>query len=332
MTWHFGDPAVEYRAARETVAVFDRSDRTQLEMTGSDRNSFLHSFTTNNINALTPGHGCEAFLLNVKGRILGHVFVFAGEETTWVESVPGEWESLTSHLERYHLLEDFTLTARKDRGELYVTGPKAIDTLNAAGIDVTGMDKMTCCAVDERFPGDGPLEVRRVDLFGDTGFLIAGANYATPALWQDLTDSGVQCAGGQAFETLRIESAFPAYGIDLSDENLGQEACRTSQAISFEKGCYLGQEPIARIHAMGHVNRELRRFVIDAEDAPPAGIPLLNPTDESKEIGRLTSVGWSWRLERPIGLGMVRTKWAKPDSEVLLATEPRTTARVFPDG
>lgn len=326
-TPHFGDAQTEYTAARESAVVFDLSDRTQLEMTGADRHSFLHNFTTNNINGLLDGRACEALLCNVKGRILGHVFIFAGEETTWVESVPGQSEFLTSHLERYHLLEDFTLTnCSAERGELLVTGPKSADALGTAGIEAADMPPMTC-----RRLADTSLDLRRIDLFGDPAFLIAGPGDVIETLWAQLTDAGLQPAGRDAFETLRIEAAFPTCGIDLSDENLGQEACRTQQAISFEKGCYLGQEPIARIHAMGHVNRELRRFIVESDDVPPPGTALLNPSDQSKEIGRLTSVAWSWQFNRPVGLGMVRTKWTKPDSEVLLATDPVVTARVFPD-
>ena len=328
----FGDAATEYRAARESAAVIDVSDRTQLEMTGADRHSFLHNFTTHDIKALPSGRACEAFLCNVKGRILGHVFIFAGDETTWVESVPGQGDFLTSHLERYHLLEDFTLTDRTtDRGELLVTGPESSSRLTAAGIDLSHLENLSCSSTSVDFEGGLALDVRRVDVFGAPTFLIAADGAAIDVLWTKLTAVDVTPAGRDVLQTLRIEAAFPWYGVDLSDENLGQEACRTSQAISFTKGCYLGQEPIARIHAMGHVNRELRRFVIDSDTCPPAGVAILNPNEESKEVGRVTSVGWSWQLNRPIGLGTVRTKFAKPESEVVLATDLKIGARVFAD-
>lgn len=330
----FGDAQAEYRAARDAAAVFDVSDRTQLEMTGADRHSFLHNFTTNNINALPAGRCCEALLCNVKGRILGHVFVFAGTETTWVDSVPCQGDFLTSHLERYHLLEDFTLTDRTAaRGEFLVTGPQSAATLSAAGIDVTGVENLSCQTREVEFSG-GPsltLELRRMDVFGGPTYWLSGDQDDMTPLWNALTEAGAVASGRNAMQTLRIESAFPWYGIDLSDENLGQEACRTAQAISFEKGCYLGQEPIARIHAMGHVNRELRRFLIDSREQPAAGTALLNPADDSREIGRITSVAWSWEHDCPIGLGMVRTKFSKPGSQVTLATEPRLQARVVDD-
>ena len=319
------DAAAQYSAARESVAVYDLSDRTQLEMTGPDRHSFLHNFTTNNINALPSGCGCEAFLCNVKGRLLGHVFIFTDEESTWLDGVPGQNEFLTSHLEKYHLLEDFKLTDRTaERGELLVIGPETNSALTAVGVNVDGLSLMQC-----RHDSESSLDVRQIGLFGDLPYLVSGPGDVIEALRQRLIESGVTPGERAVFETLRVESGFPAYGIDLSEANLAQEASRTQEAISFEKGCYLGQEPIARIHAMGHVNRQLCRFAIDSEHLPAAGTALLNPADESKEIGTVTSVAWSWKLERPIGLGMVRTKWAKLNAEVMLATEPRAMACVI---
>ena len=328
----FGDAETEYCAASESAAVFDVSDRTQLEMTGADRHSFLHNFTTNDIKALPSGRACEAFLCNVKGRTLGHVFIFAGDETTWVESVPGQGDFLTSHLERYHLLEEFMLTDRTaDRGELLVTGPEASARLTAVGVNVGELTNLSCVSMPADSESGLTLDVRRLDVFGAPTFFIATDRAGIDILWTKLTTADVTPAGRDALQTLRIEAAVPWYGVDLSDENLGQEACRTSQAISFTKGCYLGQEPIARIHAMGHVNRELRRFVIESDTCPPAGVAILNPNDESKEVGRVTSLGWAWRHSRPSGLGRGRTKFAKPGSEVVLATDHTVRASVFAD-
>ena len=138
---------------------------------------------------------------------------------------------------------------------------------------------------------------------------------------------GALPAGRTALHELRIEARLPWYGIDLSDENLAQEANRTRAAISFAKGCYLGQEPIARIHALGHVNKEVTRFVISGSTMPAAGAVLVNPQDPSKEIGRLTSVAWSTARQQPIGLGIVRSAFAQPGSEVLVVGESPCAAQ-----
>ncbi len=326
----FGHPESEYRAASESAAVFDVSDRTQLQLSGSDRRSFFHGFCTNDIKGLPSGSGCEAFLCNVKGRILGHVFVFADEQSLWLESVPGQGEALTAHLNKYHLVEDIKLVDRTESlAEFLVSGPHAAERLSAAGLDVSGFEPwrhatMSLRARDSQFE----CHAKRVDIFGVTSFLLTIASSHADLLWDHLTESGIATAGRSAFEALRIEAGFPWYGIDLSEENLAQEAARTAQAISFQKGCYLGQEPIARLNAMGHVNKAIASFVIDASETPPTGTVLLNPTKEDKEAGRATSVAWSWSSGKPVGLGMVRSLFLEPGTELPVVSEPRTTATI----
>lgn len=327
----FGNPEAEYQAAAETAAVFDVSDRTQLRMTGPDRRTFFHGFCTNDIKGLQSGFGCEAFLCNVKGRLLGHVFVFADEDSLWIESVPGQGEALTSHLNKYHLVEELELVDRtQERAEFLVSGPQAAQQLSDAGLNVAELEPWRHFMTTLQF-GEANFEchAKRVDIFGSCSFLISTAAEHADSLWQCLTESGIAPAGSSVFESLRIEARFPVYGIDLSDENLAQEAARTKQAISFQKGCYLGQEPIARLNAMGHVNKALAAFLIDASEIPPVGTALLNPKKEDKEAGRTTSVGWSWSAGKPIGMGMVRSLFLEPETELPFVSEPRTTATIW---
>jgi tRNA-modifying protein YgfZ len=326
----FGNPEAEYRAATESAAVFDVSDRTQLQMSGADRHSFFHGFCTNDIKGLKSGTGCEAFLCNVKGRLLGHVFVFAGEESLVLESVPGQSDALTSHLNKYCLVEDVQLVDRTGTlTEFLVSGPKAAQLLTDAGLDVTTLEPWQHVKLAAQAgAGECEFHVKRVDLFGASAFLISADGAQGDALWERLTKAGIAPAGTSVFESLRIEATFPNYGIDLSDENLAQEAARTERAISFQKGCYLGQEPIARLNAMGHVNKALASFVIDAAETPPVGTVLLNPKKEDKEAGRATSVAWSWSAGKPIGMGMVRSLFLEPGTELPFVSEPRTTATI----
>ena len=323
----FGNPTAEARAARESVAVFDVSDRSQLEMAGADRHSFLHNFCTQDIKALRVGAGSEAFLCNVKGRLLGHIFVFAGAESLWIESVPGQANVLRSHLERYHLLEDFVLTDRsQEYGELLLAGPRSVETLAASGADIAALQNWEHAAFSLPDVGSDRVWIKRADVLGVPSYWISAPRDSCTRLRGLLAQHGALQSGRTALHELRIEARFPWYGIDLSDENLAQEANRTRGAISFAKGCYLGQEPIARIHALGHVNKEVTRFVIAGSTLPTAGAALLNPQDPSKEVGRLTSVAWSTAREQPIGLGIVRTAFAQPGCEVLVAGDSPCSA------
>lgn len=326
----FGNSESEYRSATETAAVFDVSNRTQLEMSGADRHSFFHGFCTNDIKGLAVGSGCEAFLCNVKGRILGHVFAFAGAESLWIESVPGQGDALTAHLNKYHLVEDIELTDRTEaRAEFLISGPLAVEKLGSAGLNVAELDPWRHVTTPLQV-GETSLacHVKRVDIFGPPGFLITTSPEHANALWQHFTSSGIASAGTSVFDSLRLEATFPVYGVDLSDENLAQEASRTEQAISFRKGCYLGQEPIARLNAMGHVNKALKSFVFDSTEPVPVGTALLNPKKEEKEAGRATSVAWSWSLGKPIGMGMVRSLFHDAGTKLPATCEPRTTATI----
>ena len=318
---------VGYEDALLRAAVFDRSQRVRLEMTGTDRRSFLHNFCTNEIRGLPEGASCEAFLLNMKGRILGHILVSAEEDRLWIETAPDQAAPLLEHLEKYHLLEDFQLTDRSaETGELFVTGPDAVARLIEAGLDVSSLALFQ----NGRFSAgeSGEVSVQRFDLFGEPGFFMLTSS-SLGDLLPTLTEAGIVHGSREAYESLRIEFGFPVFGVDLSADNLAQEANRTARAISFTKGCYLGQEPVARIHAMGHVNRELRVFEIDLETPPPVGTALLDPDKPEKKIGQLTSVAWSWRRGKPVGLGMVRSQFATPGSGILVSANPSSTAVVL---
>jgi folate-binding protein YgfZ len=141
--------------------------------------------------------------------------------------------------------------------------------------------------------------------------------------WQTLTQAGACPSGAAAFHALRIAAGFPLYGLDISEEQLAQEVGRTSRAISFTKGCYLGQEPIARIDAMGHVNRELRRLEFSTGPLPTPGTVVHDkPAPDGKPIGQVTSAAWSLRSrndDKPLALAYLRNGFNSPGTKVVVA-------------
>lgn len=309
---HFGDPVAEYTAAGNAAVLFDLADRTQLEITGGDRAAFLHNFCTNDINKLQPGQGCEAFITNVKGRVLGHVFVFAGPDSLWLDTVPGQEETLRAHLERYVITEDVTLTVQtSDWPCLFISGPAAQERLQSCGIPAGELSLGDHRLVEESFG------VGRVDWLGQPGFELGLHKSQVAAIWQRLVDGGIRPAGAAAFHTRRIAAAFPWYGSDVSEENLPQESGRSAQAVSFTKGCYLGQEPIARLDAMGHVNKELCVLRIDAGPLPAAGSAIRVAGDDA-DIGKVTSAARCAADAPAVALGYLRSAHTKPGTEVVV--------------
>ena len=322
---HFGDPAGEYRAARSGAVVFDLSDRTQIEITGRDRAKFLHNFCTNNIKSLQPGQGCEAFVTNVKGRVLGHIFVFAGDESLWIESVAGAAEPLIAHLDKYRIGEDVEFHDRTpESGELLLAGPTSAGLLDKLGVPAASLGLYAHAAAKL---GGIPVSSRRVDWLGVPGFLISASRARMADLWRALCEAAVHPAGSEAFHALRIVGGFPLYGVDISEDNLAQEVARTKRAISFTKGCYLGQEPIARIDALGHVNRELRGLRLESGPRPAAGAAV---SADGQVVGAVTSSAVSPVDGGPLALAYLKAKHAVAGTLVAVDCEgQQVPASVF---
>jgi folate-binding protein YgfZ len=292
--------------------------RSQIRLTGADRAKFLHNFCTNDIKKLQPGQGCEAFLTTIKGRILGHIFVFAGENDLMIDTVPGEDIKIRDHLDRYLITEDAQIEVVTDQYRCgYLFGSDWPSLLkHGIGVEVSGLAPYQQIR-NEQF---GVL-IRRMDQTATAGFEIlvppAAVEALTSSFWVR-DDQPPLRVSEQAFEAYRIDAGFPTYGIDLTDDHLAQEAARTEQAISFTKGCYLGQEPIARIDALGHVNRELRVVAFESGDSLAAPAKVLDASTKA-ELGNLTSLGRT-PGSVTIGLGMLRTS-ARPGIPVVTTTE-----------
>ena len=299
--------------------------RSQVRLTGADRAKFLHNFCTNDIKKLQPGQGCEAFLTNIKGRILGHIFVFAGEAELMIDTVPGEDVKIRDHLDRYLITEDVQIEVVSDEFQcVYLLGAKAAQQVyEAFSVDVSQLPQCGHLVRPESPAPKPPAWIRRLDLTAQPGFEIAMSSANEPSMGVTFVHLNPQSpqpdlVDERAFEAFRIDAGFPIYGVDLSDDYLAQEAARTAKAISFTKGCYLGQEPIARIDALGHVNRELR--VVAFHGSPKIAAPAKTfDATTGAELGVLTSAA-ATSQSIAVGMGMLRTS-AKPGTAVRVATE-----------
>jgi tRNA-modifying protein YgfZ len=314
---NFGDTAAEYAALTGAVALVDLSDRTQIELTGADRQSFLHNLCTNEVRRLAAGAGCEAFLCNVQGHTLALVNVLCGAETLVIETVPGEEAKLLKHLDKYLIREKVELHGRSEQwAELLLAGPGAEALLQKSTntIPQRTFDNVTGHLANV------PVSIRRVDFTEPTGFLISCERASVAELWQNLHDAGARPCGSEAFEIARLEAGTPLYGRDLTDGNLPQELARDSRAISFTKGCYIGQETVARLDALGHVNRTLCGVSFADSEVPPVGTEF---TDEAgKSLGQVTSAAFSPRLGAPLALAYVRRGSNTPGTKLRSASGP----------
>lgn len=322
------EDAAAYRAAKDSAAVFDLTGWTVVTLSGRDCAKFLHNFCTNDIKGLKAGEGCEAFLTNVKARVVGHVGVFssvyAGMGQLSLLSVPGQAERIISHLDRYLITEDVTIRdATAETALYYLAGPQAAERLGPLM-----MDRPAAAAPGRYSRGDAKISrtidgalfdeswlFYRVDWLGLPGFLFWAPRERQAAAVEALSALGA-AAGPEAFDSLRIEAAFPLYGTDVTEDHLAPEVGRP-WAISYNKGCYLGQEPIARIDALGHVNRLLCGLRLDGGPAPERGAAVLA---EGKEIGTVTSATLGLGDGKPVALAYLRAKFAEPGTTVAVRT------------
>jgi folate-binding protein YgfZ len=291
----------DYDALVERAALVPLEQRTQIELTGADRASFLHNLCTNEIRQLTPGSGCEAFLTTAQGRTLAHLFAFVGPESIVISTVAGQAEIIMAHLDHYLVSEQVTLADRSQSwSEWYLGGPHSADVVSQ-----TIADRPPAVRLEHRSTtiAGKSAWVRRADLTHPDGFLIAAARDEIAAIANAIESLDVPRISLEAFEAARIEHRSPLYGRDITDKNLPQEVGRNPLAISFKKGCYLGQETVARIDALGHVNQSLVAVKFDGTTVPVAGALL---TADRQTVGHVTSAAFSPRFGRPIALAYVR--------------------------
>ena len=264
--------------------------RTLIRLTGADRASFLHNFSTNDINKLQAGQQCEAFITTVQGKTLGHVVVFCHDDALLLITADGQQETLINHLDRYIIMEDVQLEDSSEQFQCYLLIGEATD------LQIGELD-----AVEQSLPyGYG----------GDQCLLVLASSDIT----DDLCRLGVQPATADWIESARIESGFVEFGVDVTDANLPQEVARDSAAICFTKGCYLGQETVARIDALGHVNWLLKTLVGEGLEDVNAGDAILDA--EGKTLAKITSCGSTRDSNQLIALAYVHKDCAASGTEI----------------
>jgi folate-binding protein YgfZ len=317
----YDDPAREYAALRDDAALVDLAFHDRVRATGDDRTTFLQGMLSNDVARLGAGEGCPALLLTEQGRVVADPVVLALDDAFLLDARASAVAAMVAALARYIVADDVELTRDDDTHAVGVFGPRAAETL--ARLHVAPLP-----AVEYGHTvganGASPMRVVRVPCPGAGGFLCFVPRAAVVDWWTSASRAGVTRAGWTAFESVRIESGLPAYGVDIGGDTIALEA-PLDAAISFGKGCYLGQEVIERVTARGHVNRKLVGLVVDGVVIPAAGDTI---AAGGKEIGRVTSAAWSWRLDRPVALGYVRREQIAPGTRLELSTAGGAAATV----
>lgn len=312
----FATAAAEYEIARERVAVFDRSDRGLVIARGADRKTWLHNMVTNAVNTLEDNTGNYAFAIDNKGRTQFDLNILVVGDELWLDIDAAYVTRAMEHLNRYLIMEDVDLRdATGDFARLGVAGANAAEAAKPLGVSqFVAMASLSSVALDE-----GARFVRN-DFTGAPAFELIVPRAAAPAWWTRAgNDLGATPAGFVTLDLLRIEAGIPWLGRDIDDQTIPLETGQIERGISFQKGCYLGQEIIERMRTRGGAARRLVKLRMhDGEGvAPPAAL-----VKDEKEVGRVTSLRPHPINSHWVGLGYLRTNVGDVD-EVRTAAHGR---------
>lgn len=302
----FSDLEREYRAARETVALFDTNWHVILTLAGRDRVQYLHAIASNDIKSLAEGRGTLALLLNPQGHILAELEVYALPEKLLVLSHVSLRERTIATLRKYVIasqvrIEDLT----GDMGSLAVEGPRAAEVIEkACNVALGSLPEM---AIQDVSVGGISCHLLRRSHFGQTGAEFIASREVIPVLWRKLfahvREQGGAPIGMAALNTLRLEAGVPWFPADFNDGMIPHEAVLESTHISFNKGCYTGQEIVERVRSRGHVNRKRVLLTFSSVVPPP---PRTKLRAGGAEVGHVTSAAFSPAAGTAIGMGYVR--------------------------
>lgn len=338
MPVHYGAPDAEYAAVRRGVGVADLSHRGKVRVTGEDRVKWLQSVISNDILPLAPGSGLYSSVLTHKGKMLSYFRVYPLPDAIMLEDV-GEIGETT-----FQTLRKFLLYGTKAKmencaeswGLLLVSGPKAAELIKAAfGADVTNLKPLafltqnlpltpTLSPSGGRGEGEGQQQALliRTEETGETDIeILLPTDHLVTAwdrLWSAGQPLGLKPFGTQTREVLRLEAGLPRAGSDLNEEIVPPEANLEGIAFSLSKGCYPGQEVVARMDTYGSVRRRLVGLVIQDPVLPPKGAKLFSG---DREVGWVSSAAQSPSLGRPIALGFPLRDFTNPDTTLAVEVD-----------
>jgi folate-binding protein YgfZ len=329
----FGEPQAEYAAIRKGCAIVDAAQRGILRVTGTQRIDFLNRFLTNRLadkdgkNTLAAGSGVYAFLLNNQGRIVADMNVLEQPDCTLLETDLRNVDLLHRTLEKFVFSEKvaFDLWVGK-KHEIGLHGPGSAEVLRQLGAEIGAMGALESKSVTIDATS---AVVWRDDPCGVPGYFIVVDSQDAPKIWMKFLSTlaadqpgkrAVRPAGWAVFNTTRIEAGRAMFGIDFDDSVLPGETTQLERAVSFTKGCYLGQEIVARMHARGKVARQIVGIRMKEDALPIAGAPIMDA--QKNQIGGITSSTISPVLSNAaLCLGMVKSAFAAVGTELQIAAE-----------
>lgn len=313
----YSDSSAEHQAVRDAAGLFDLSFRSKFTARGSDRVRFLQGMVTNDVKILTPGQGCYALVLDVRGHILADLRVYCAEDQFILDTDTDLLEKTLQALNHYNIGGRTPLDPL-DNFASAIHGPRA-KAIMLEALEITLSQLNPLDHISTTWAGY-PIRIIRNSELGEDGYEVWVDRDGAKAVWERLIERGrthglLPC-GVNALETLRIEAGVPKYGSELGEDTLPLEAGVLS-ALSFNKGCYLGQEIVERARSRGRVNWNLVGLHVESSDPPQPGNRL---QAGGKDVGEITSACLSPTLDRVIAMAYVRREHSDPGAKLTLAS------------
>ncbi len=311
----------EYRAAMEGAVAFDRSHLATVAVRGKDRESFLQNMLTNDVRSLAPGAGLPAAFLTVKGKLVSDLVAFKGADSFLLEMERERAEPFRKALDRYIISEDVTLESLAEKETTFsVEGPKAVRILAAiAGLETSELEGLA--DLHFRMGALARVAARRREL--TPRFDVTAGLDTAKSLLEKALQEGAILGGERVRETRRIEASRPRFGIDMDESHLPLEA-GLDDALSFQKGCYIGQEYVVRVAHRGHVNRKLSGLKLTGSEPPSPGAAVHSGGEEA---GVVTSCAFSPAFGCALAFAYLKRGYGEPGTEVSVGG---ASARVSP--
>jgi folate-binding protein YgfZ len=320
--------AGELDSLLHSAGVSDLGWRGKILVTGTDRLRWLNGMVSNAVQSLPEGQGNYSFLLTVQGRILGDCYVYRRSGDVLLDTGIDQVPALMRHLDHFVVMDDVELAdVSRDWTALSLAGPRASQVLATLGLTPAASKDENARMSDARV-GEVPCTLVEAYRVSVPRYELWFAPEHVLAVWETLQAAGANPVGLEAMEALRVLEATPLYGVDLNDRDLPQETVQT-RALSFSKGCYLGQEIVERIRSRGKVNRQFRQF--ELHGPRPETLPVeLRSSDQA--VGRITSTASLANAGQPqvLGLGFIRMEALERNQEITYdggVATPLTTPR-----
>tara|TARA_B100000029_G_scaffold516813_1_gene634860 strand:+ start:38141 stop:39220 length:1080 start_codon:yes stop_codon:yes gene_type:complete len=319
---HYGNIGAEYDAVRTSAGICDQSHRGKLKMTGMDRQTFLHRVVTNNVQNLAVGEGVYACMLTPQGKIISDMAIYVREEDILIDVTRIHVNILKETLERYTVIDDVEINdITNDYGLIGVYGKDAIIKLKDAYGAIEGLSQYGNVEIKS-----GPSSLTLVHSYrtGEDDYEIYSPIEQIGDIWETLTNlqSPNPCTpvGMDAIEILRVEAGIPCSPAELNNLTIPNESVR-ERAISFSKGCYIGQEPVVMMEHRGQPNRLLSGFVIEGTSLPERNCTI---KQDGKDIGWITTAVYGRGIDSIIALGFIRRQFKQIGKRVTVLVDEQS--------